>query len=70
MAKLEYRKKTTTPKVENKAEEISDILFMLLRFVQKNKFELSEIFDRKLEINRIKYPIEKSKNSNKKYNEE
>ncbi len=59
-----------TNKRQEIGEEISDILFMLLRFVQKNRFELSEIFDRKLEITKIKYPIEKAKNSNKKYNEE
>lgn len=50
-------------------EELADVLYFLLRFAQMNGFDLSEELNKKLEKNNIKYPVEKSKGSNKKYNE-
>ncbi len=51
-------------------EELADVLYFLLRFAQMNGFDLSEELDKKLEKNNQKYPVEKAKGSNKKYNEE
>ena len=51
------------------AEELSDILFFILRFAQKYDFNLVDEFARKMSINEAKYPIEKSKGLNKKYSE-
>ena len=57
---------------ENKkkiTEELSDTFYFILRFAQMNKIDLSTELIRKLGINNKHYPIEKSKGSNKKYNE-
>lgn len=51
-------------------EELADIFYVLLRFAQINNFNLSEELDKKMEKNNEKYPIEKAKGSNKKYDEE
>ncbi len=51
-------------------EELSDILYFVLRFAQKYNFDLAKEFDRKMIINERKYPIEKCRGSNKKYSEE
>jgi NTP pyrophosphatase (non-canonical NTP hydrolase) len=50
--------------VEN---EVADTLFMMLRFAQKYDIDLSGALKRKVAQNRKKYPIRKSKGSNKKY---
>lgn len=49
------------------SEEVSDVLYFLLRFCQKYDIDLSTSFRRKMEINNERYPIEKSKGLNKKY---
>ena len=50
-------------------EESADVFFFLLRFAQMNAIDLEEVLKRKLEKNAEKYPIDKAKGSNKKYNE-
>jgi NTP pyrophosphatase (non-canonical NTP hydrolase) len=57
---------------ENKKKitgELSDTFYFILRFAQMNKIDLSTELRKKLSINNTHYPIEKSKGSNKKYNE-
>ncbi len=56
-------------KKEKIDEEIIDILFYLLRFSQKYNISLTEAFSKKMKKNEEKYPVEKAKNSNKKYSE-
>lgn len=56
-------------KKEKISEELADILYLLLRISDKYSIDLSESFKKKLEKNKQKYPIEKAKGSNKKYNE-
>ncbi|MEK6943165.1 MAG: nucleotide pyrophosphohydrolase [Nanoarchaeota archaeon] len=51
------------------SEELSDIFYFVLRIAQKYDINLSEELNKKLKKNSEKYPIEKSKGSNKKYNE-
>ena len=51
------------------AEELADTLYFLLRFAQMNGFDLSDELIKKLKKNDEKYPVEKAKGSNKKYNE-
>jgi len=48
-------------------DELADVLFFVVRIAQKYNFDLSEIFAGKMAKNRAKYPVEKSKGSNKKY---
>lgn len=50
-------------------EELADVLYFVLRFAQMNNIELSLAVLNKIEKNNKKYPIEKVKGSNKKYNE-
>ncbi|MCB0341111.1 MAG: nucleotide pyrophosphohydrolase [Pseudobdellovibrionaceae bacterium] len=54
-------------KREAVGEELADILFFLLRFSQRNKFDLTQAFYDKLQKNTAKYPIEKSKGRFEKY---
>jgi NTP pyrophosphatase (non-canonical NTP hydrolase) len=49
--------------------ELSDVLFALLRFAQLYEIDMTEAFDRKMEENERKYPVEKARGSNKKYDE-
>jgi NTP pyrophosphatase (non-canonical NTP hydrolase) len=50
-------------------EELSDILLYLIRFADKAGIDLQKAAEKKLEINARKYPVEKSKGSDRKYNE-
>lgn len=51
------------------SEEVADVLYFLLRLAQKYDIDLSTELNKKIEKNEKKYPIEKAKGSNKKYNE-
>ncbi len=50
-------------------EELSDVFYFVLRFAQMNDIDLSESIKSKIEKNNEKYPVEKVKGCNKKYNE-
>jgi NTP pyrophosphatase (non-canonical NTP hydrolase) len=50
-------------------EELADVLYFVLRFAQMNNIDLTDALLKKLEKNELKYPVIKSKGSNKKYNE-
>ncbi len=56
-------------KREHISEEMTDVLFPLLRLAQKYNVDLADVFKRKMEKNAKKYPIDKAKGSNKKYSE-
>ena len=49
--------------------ELADVLFALLRFAQLYEVDLAEAFFDKMEENERKYPVEKARGSNKKYDE-
>ena len=51
------------------SEELADILFFILRLAQRYDIDISSEFQKKMEKNTKKYPIEKAKGSNKKYSE-
>ena len=51
------------------SEEMADILYFLLRLAQKYDIDLVSALNKKMKKNEEKYPIEKSKGSNKKYTE-
>ena len=50
-------------------EELADILLYLIRFASLAKIDLQQAALAKLEKNALKYPVEKSKGSDRKYNE-
>ena len=56
-------------KREEISEEIADIIYFILRFAEKYNIDLSKELQKKINKNSKKYPIEKSKGLNKKYNE-
>lgn len=56
-------------KREHIEEEIADTLFFILRFAQMNHIDLAKAIDDKIEKNSKKYPVEKVKGKNLKYNE-
>lgn len=51
------------------SEELVDVFYFVLRLAQRYNIDLAEELDKKLIKNNNKYPIEKSKGSNKKYTE-
>lgn len=51
-------------------EEIADVFYFLLRFCQMYGFDLSNELLNKLKINGKRYPVEKSRGSNQKHNEQ
>jgi NTP pyrophosphatase (non-canonical NTP hydrolase) len=54
---------------EKIGDELADVLFAVLRFAQLYDLDLTEEFSRKMKENERKYPVEKSRGSNKKYDE-
>lgn len=51
------------------ANELADCLFFLLRFSERYSFNLSDSLVKKLALSGQKYPVEKFRGSNRKYNE-
>ncbi len=51
------------------SEEMADVLYFLLRLSQRYNIDISNAFEEKMKKNELKYPVEKSKGSNKKYTE-
>ena len=56
-------------KAELIGDEIADTFYFLLRISQKYGLDLSKELQRKLKKNAVNYPVEKSRGSNKKYDE-
>jgi NTP pyrophosphatase (non-canonical NTP hydrolase) len=52
---------------EDIEDEAADVLLFLLRLGQKYDIDLARAFERKMEKNAKKYPVEKTRGSNKKY---
>ena len=57
------------PKREDVEDEVADVLFGVLRFAQMNNVDLSKSLLNKIKKNNEKYPVEKVRGCNKKYNE-
>jgi NTP pyrophosphatase (non-canonical NTP hydrolase) len=54
---------------EKLKEELADVLYSAFLLIDKYELNVDSIISQKLLSNAEKYPIEKSKGSNKKYNE-
>ena len=50
-------------------EELADVFYFVIRFAQMNGIDLSKALNKKIESNALKYPIDKVRGCNKKYNE-
>lgn len=51
------------------AEELSDVLYWVLRMTDRFGIDLVAAFDKKLAQNNAKYPVEKARGNHKKYTE-
>ena len=56
-------------KIESIRDEVADIAIFLIYISKHYSIDLLEAINDKIDKNSIKYPVEKSINSNKKYNE-
>ncbi|MGE0015335.1 MAG: nucleotide pyrophosphohydrolase [Candidatus Methanomethylophilaceae archaeon] len=50
-------------------DELADVLYFVLRFAQTNNIDLASVLEVKVYKNGNRYPADKFKGSNKKYNE-
>lgn len=67
---LESHEMLESPDTKLKAEqEVADILFFLLLFCDKSNIDMWQALEEKMVSNRSKYPVERVKGKNKKYNE-
>ena len=62
-------KETINNKKESIGDELADIFIFLAYLSNDFNIDLNEVINRKIDENGIKYPIAKSRGSNKKYNE-
>lgn len=51
------------------ADELADSLFFLVRFAQRNNFDLGQALANKMVKNARKYPVEKALGNNQKYDQ-
>lgn len=56
-------------KQERLAEELADVLIYSYMLADNLDFDINDIIQKKLKKNAEKYPVDKSKNSNSKYNQ-
>ena len=56
-------------KKQELSEEMADIFYFVIRLSERYNIDLTTELNKKLKKNEQKYPIEKSKGSNKKYTE-
>ena len=62
-------KETLEEKRTDVEHELVDVLYWVLNFAAQNNINLSQAFERKMELNRKKYPVDKAKDNSKKYTE-
>ena len=56
-------------KPEKVREELADVFIYALRMAERNNLDVAEIVREKLAANAVKYPVEKSRGTAKKYTE-
>jgi dCTP diphosphatase len=50
-------------------EELADVMYWILLMSHDFKIDIRQAFEKKIQLQKKKYPIEKAKGSHKKYNE-
>lgn len=65
----EESKQLSAEKLQQVADEIADIQLYLIRLADKLDLDIIAECNRKIELNALKYPIEKSKGKSDKYND-
>ncbi len=56
-------------KKEQLADEIADVYYYLLLLAHETGIDIPDAFKKKMQMNKRKYPVDKSKGSSKKYTE-
>lgn len=51
------------------SEEVADVAIYLIRICQQQNLDFVQILNRKMDLNSIRYPVEKSRGNSRKYNE-
>ncbi len=59
----------TTDELKNVKEELADIFIFLTYLCEEFKIDLLREVEKKMAVNEAKYPVDKSKGSNKKYSQ-
>jgi NTP pyrophosphatase (non-canonical NTP hydrolase) len=54
---------------EKVSDELADVFFFVLRFAERTGIDLKTALSAKMQKNHAKYPVEKARGNNKKYNE-
>lgn len=54
---------------EDVAEELSDVMYWVLRMADRFDIDIKDAFEKKLDKNDKKYPVEKARGNHKKYTE-
>ncbi|MGI6009224.1 MAG: nucleotide pyrophosphohydrolase [Methanomethylophilus sp.] len=65
----EFKPMQDSPHYEEIREELADVLYFVLRFAQTNNIDLEDALRDKLRKNAEKYPVEKCRGKNLKYDE-
>jgi len=65
----EFQWQNTERNLDNLKKELADILIYCILMADAYALDIEKIILEKLEENELKYPVEKSKGSSKKYNE-
>ena len=65
----EQSRNLTPEKLEDVATELADSLLYLVRLADKLEVDLLTAARNKIELNELKYPVEKSRGNSKKYTE-
>jgi NTP pyrophosphatase (non-canonical NTP hydrolase) len=58
-----------TPKADAVRAEVADVAVYLLRLCDLLQIDLTQAIEHKMQLNAAKYPVEKSRGSNRKYDE-
>jgi NTP pyrophosphatase (non-canonical NTP hydrolase) len=61
--------KLPVDKKEQLADEIADVYYYLLLLAHETGINIQDAFQKKMQMNEKKYPVDKSKGSSKKYTE-
>jgi NTP pyrophosphatase (non-canonical NTP hydrolase) len=64
---IEQSRNLTAEELKNVKEEIADIFIFLTYLSEEYKIDLLAEVEKKIELNEIKYPVDKAKGSAKKY---
>ena len=56
-------------KDEDMSNELADVFYWLIMLANHYNIDLTKALDKKMDLNEIKYPVEKAKGKSNKYNE-